>query len=643
MNAYTILNQLNFASIFINSVLDEEEYPLRSWRDDGAVPDRKVCSERHVIFFLFAVCLLLTGMLGGIAYVIVHLKMPDVSTVANYDPPQATLIYDRNGAIIERFYKENRTLIPLSEMHHLLPKAFVAAEDGRFYEHSGLDFISVIRALLNNIREGRRGQGGSTITQQVAKSLLLTPEKTYIRKFKEAILAWRIDSLLTKDEILYIYLNQIYLGEGAYGVEAASRVYFGKKAKDLTLAEVAILAGLPQAPSKYSPSKNPEAAAARQKYVLNRMASEGFISAEMAQEAFQTAVTIRSSYSPFDSSYGYYLEIVKHQANEFLQQPLIEMGAKIYTNLDQNMQNRATQAVQAGVRASLARQKVQGRMNIQPQGALVCLERISGKVRALVGGTDYSASSYNRAYQAKRPAGSSFKPFVYLAALEQGWQPQSIIDDSPLSVTGENGSVWEPKNYTREFHGETTLAMALAHSYNAATVRLMQHVGVKRVYAVARDVGITSEMPADLSLALGTVDVSLVEMTAAFTPFVNDGMFIAPSFIDRIEYRNGTTLRGAGGEKRQVCESATARQMKSMLEGVVRYGTAQRAKGLPGVTGGKTGTSDNSRDAWFIGFNGDLITGVWVGNDHNEPLGYDESGGHTAVPIWYDFMKGSKR
>ena len=622
-------------------MIGEEEIRLRSCLDESRPPG-KVYSERHIIGFLFAICLMTLACIGGVASFIDSLKMPDLNMVANYDPPQATLIYDRRGNVIERFFKENRTLVPLSEMHHLLPKAFVAAEDGRFYEHSGLDFISVIRAIISNLREGRKSQGASTITQQVARALLLSPEKTYIRKFKEAILAWRIDRLLTKDEILFIYLNQIYLGEGAYGVEAASRVYFNKRAKELTLAEVALLAGLPQAPSKYSPNKAPEAAAARQRYVLNRMVADGCISAELAEEAYQTPISISRAYTPFEPVNGYYLEIVKHQANEFLQQPLLQLGAKIYTNLDQDMQNKAQKAVLAGVRSSLARAKAQGRIDQQPQAALICMEYTSGKVRALIGGTDYSASSYNRAVQAKRPAGSIFKPFVYLVALQEGWQPQSLIDDSALSIDTGVGT-WEPQNYSREFHGETTLALALAHSYNAATVRLMQQVGVKKVQVAARAAGISSEMPADLSLALGTVDVSLLEMTAAYSPFVNDGKYTAPAFIDRIEYSNGKVLRGSGGEQRQSCDSGVSRQMRGMLEGVIRYGTGQRAKGLPGSTAGKTGTSDNNRDAWFIASNGELMTGVWVGNDHNQPLGDDENGGRTAAPIWYDFMKGVRR
>ncbi len=566
------------------------------------------------------------------------LEIPDVRSVAKYTPPQATVIYDRHGQVIERVFAENRTVVSLDAMNPLLPKAFVAAEDGRFFEHAGLDLISVLRAVFVNIRSGRKSQGGSTITQQVARALLLTPEKTYIRKFKEAILAWRIDTLLTKNEILYIYLNQIYLGEGAYGVEAAAQVYFGKHSSNLTLSEVALLAGLPQAPSRYSPIKHLKRARARQRYVLNRMAEDGYILPDSARNAFASNLRIKKSRSSYDSANGYYLEVVKKQAFEKIGMPLEQAGAHIYTYLDPAMQYNATQAVINGIQAAGARQTLRkDRPGKAPQGALVCLERNSGRVRALVGGADFKVSPFNRATQAKRPAGSIFKPFVYAAALQSGWQPLSIISDAPLSISGGTHGKWQPKNYSGEYHGDTTLETALAKSYNVATVRLMQKVGVKKVHAMAEAAGIQSKMPPDLSLALGAVDVSLLEMTAAYGPFANGGRYTSPTFIDHITY-GGERLKNDLPMKIQTLSADTALKMRTMLEGVVKQGTGTRAVGLPGITGGKTGTSDENRDAWFVGFNGNYVTGVWVGHDRNETLGNKESGGRTAVPIWREFM-----
>lgn len=620
------------------TIPDEQIDPAEQSAAPAASPRKKPYNEKHINGFLFFICLLLTGFLGTLLLILKMLAIPDLQSVSNYAPAQATIIYDRHGREIDRVFTENRTVVPLAAMNPLLPKAFVAAEDGRFFEHPGLDMLSVLRAMVVNMQSGRKSQGGSTITQQVARALLLTPEKTYIRKFKEAILAWRIDTLLTKEEILYIYLNQIYLGESAHGVEAASRIYFGKSAAELDLAEVALLAGLPQAPSKYSPIKNLELARARQRYVLNRMAADGYISDEEARSAYEGPLILRESRQTSPKGNGYYLDIVKKQAATLLGRPLQEAGARISTYMDQEIQQQAFEAVESGLKAARGRQIVAGATaDAPPQGALVCLEKNNGRVLAIVGGADYESSPFDRATQARRPAGSIFKPFVYAAALESGWQPGSVISDAPLSMADGHGGNWRPKNYSGEYHGDITLETALANSYNLATVRLMQKVGVKKVQAMAAAAGIKAAMPPDLSLALGAVDVSLLEMTAAYGPFANHGWYIEPSFIDTIEF-NGEKLNRKTPVRVQSMEPPTALGMRMMLESVVRNGTGRRAGGLPGITGGKTGTSNNNRDAWFIGFNGKYLAGVWVGYDHNQPLGNSEGGGRTAVPIWREFI-----
>lgn len=599
--------------------------------------------EETVYGFLFAVWFLALAAVALFYQGVLWLHLPALNAVTDYQPPQATLILDRNGEVVEHIAQEYRIFTPLTDMPPLLSKAFVAAEDGRFYRHSGLDFLSIPRAIYSNLKDGKRSQGASTITQQVVRALLLTPEKTYIRKLKEAILAWRIDRLLTKEQILTIYLNEIYLGKGAYGVEAAAQTYFGKESRQLTLAEVALLAGLPQAPSRYSPGKSQEAAIARQRYVLNRMVVEGYISQDEARAAFADPLYFRDrtgasvSPSPSPTANVWYLDLVKRRAAEILKRPLAGAGAKIYTFLDQKLQKKANDAVENGAQAVVSRWALRGQRRLPPQAALVCIEPDSGRVAALIGGLDFSASSFNRAAQARRPAGSVFKPFVYAVALQKGSQPDALIDDTPLTVDMGQGNAWSPKNVDDKYHGQISLSRALAISSNVAAVRLLRQVGIEPVRELARQAGIASPMPSDLSLALGAVDVSPIEMTAAFAVFANNGMFHEPIVIDHIETADGQYLSG-GGSGRHVLPEDIARSMKTMLTGAVREGTGSLAA-LPATVAGKTGTSNDNRDAWFIGFTDHYLAGVWVGYDHNEELGEREGGGHTAAPIWRNFMR----
>lgn len=600
---------------------------------------KKVYDERHIFagiaLLAFVQITFVVLLLAGLD----SLRLPDISSVAKYKPAEATRIYDRYGRLIDKMFVENRNVVPLSEMASLLPKAFVAAEDGRFYEHPGLDLISVFRAAINNARSGGRGQGGSTITQQVAKSLLLTPEKTYIRKIREAILAWRIDKLLTKDEILYIYLNQIYLGEGAHGVEAASQTYFGKSAKDINLAEISILAGLPQAPSKYSPMRHKKRAEARQKYVLNRMAADEYISSEDAQQAYGYKLKIRNKRNFSQPEYGYYLDVVKSEARAVLGGNLQHAGAKIYTNLDPGLQKKAAKAVLQGAVAIEIKQSARGqRVKHVPQGALVCIENGSGRVRALIGGRDYKESPFNRAVQAKRPVGSTIKPFVYAVALEKGRRPNSLVSDAPFSIKGKDGKLWSPKNYSGRFHGDVTMSTALTHSYNAATLRLLQETGYSRVHSSLKNAGITQSLQKDLSLALGAVDLTLLEMTGAYTNFAEQGVYTKPQFIRAITLANGNSLALAKPAKQRVFSRTVARNMEGMLNQVVKNGSGRKAAHIASIRGGKTGTSNSNRDAWFIGFTDQYTTGVWFGNDMNDPLGKKATGGSVAAPAWAKFM-----
>ena len=595
---------------------------------------KKPYNEKHIIGFLFGICLSLTLFVGTLLLVLSLLKVPDIRSIAEYQPSQATEILDRHGNVIERIYSENRTVISLSQMPVYLPQAFVAAEDGRFYEHPGLDLWSVFRAAINNMKSGRRGQGGSTITQQVAKSLLLTPEKTYLRKFKEAILAWRIDTLLSKDDILHIYLNQIYLGNGAYGVEAASQVYFGKRARDITLGEAAILAGLPQAPSRYAPHRNMKAALNRQRYVLNRMAADKYVSEAAARRAYTQPVKIAEKSSKRRGVNGYFIQLVKKQAEKILGQSLNRAGVRIRTTMDSKQQRKAAVALRKGIASSFSKNsKV-------VQGAIISIDACNGGVRALVGGKDFNKSAFDRATQARRSAGSLFKPILYAAAFEKGFTPDSTLMDSPFVISGHDGKEWRPKNFSGKHYGETTLRTALVNSRNIIAIKLLQKVGIKRVQKLAEKFGIRPPITSDLSLALGATGVSLLEITAAYSPFVCNGKYYSPTLISSIDSNSGRKVFRAKPLGKKVVKTQVAADMKDLLVEVVKSGTGKRAGGLSQVTGGKTGTTNDNRDAWFVGFSGKKLGGVWLGYDNNKSLGQGKSGGVVAAPIWRDFMSG---
>jgi penicillin-binding protein 1A len=596
---------------------------------------KKPLNEKHIIGFLFSISLVLTLFLGSLLLGLVLLKIPDIRTISEYQPSQASEILDRHGNVIKRIYTENRTVIPLSTMPPFLPQAFVSAEDSRFYSHPGLDLWSVFRAAINNMKSGHRGQGGSTITQQVAKSLLLTPEKTYLRKFKEAILAWRIDTLLSKDEVLHIYLNQIYLGNGAHGVEAASQAYFAKHAKDLNLGEAALLAGLPQAPSRYAPHRHLEAAQKRQRYVLNRMTAEGYVDSDTAREAFEQPLSLASGREEALGISGYFVQLVRKQAEKILDTSLNRAGVRIFTTMDSMEQKQAAAALRHGVTEYFT-----GKNKVQ--GAVVSIDACNGRVRALTGGLDFNQSAFDRATLARRSAGSLFKPILYSTAFAHGYSPQSTIVDSPLSVRGGDGKMWNPKNFSGRYFGETSLTEALIHSRNIVAIKLLQKVGIKKVTKLAEQFGIQPPITADLSLALGTTGVSLLEITAAYSPFVCQGSYVAPVLITTIERNNGKQIYRAKPATRQVLDQTVAAEMKGLLTEVVRRGTGKRAAGLPAPTGGKTGTTNENRDAWFVGFTQERLGGVWLGHDDNSSLGRGKNGGAVAAPIWRDFMDGTK-
>ncbi|MEN8140014.1 MAG: PBP1A family penicillin-binding protein [Thermodesulfobacteriota bacterium] len=595
-------------------------------------------NQNHLGLFFISMAMLLTGLIAALLFAFVALDIPAINSLTSYQPPQTTIIKDRYGHIIDRIYLENRMVVDLGAMPELLPKAFVAAEDARFFDHVGVDSISVLRAIINNVRRGGRGQGGSTITQQVARSLLLTREKTYLRKIKEAILAYRIDKVLSKEEILHIYLNQIYLGEKAHGVGAAAQTYFGKEANELNLAEMSLLAGLPQAPSRYSPFRNYAAAKKRQRYVLNRMAAEGYISSSAARKTFDQPLLWAPRRQDFVQA-RYFLQYVRnHLFRRYGRAQVETAGFTVETTLDPAFQREAALAVEKGV-ASWALRSGKGRRR-PPQAALVTIENSSGKVRALTGGVHFYQSQFNRAYQARRQPGSAFKPLVFAQAFSTSFSPASIINDEPLKILGpRKQNTWRPRNFSGHYFGPTTLSTALVKSRNVVAIKLLQKVGIDNVINLAQEMGINSNLHPNLSLALGASEVSLLELTSAYTVFAAAGRYHEPIFINRILNQHGQVMEAQQPQAKQVLDPRAAFQVTRMLQDVIRQGTGKMAGGLPGHSAGKTGTTDSNMDAWFVGYTPELSTGVWMGFDLKKPLGQKETGGKACAPIWLDYMR----
>jgi penicillin-binding protein 1A len=591
---------------------------------------------------LLATGSLVTCFIGGLLYLFVSLDIPEIGMLKNYQPPVTSFILDADGEVVERLFEQNRILVPYDQIPELLIHAFIAAEDGRFFEHDGLDGWSILRALVHNLKSGSRGQGGSTITQQVARALLLSPEKTYTRKFTEAILAYRIDSALSKEEILHIYLNQIYFGAGAYGVEAAARTYFGKHTRELNLAEISILAGLPQAPSRYSPLRHFNRAKNRQAYVLNRMAEDGYITPTMARNAFKQGLFWAPPERPNQEA-GYFLQQVRNQVQQkYGRQRLLTEGLTIHTTLDRRLQKAAVLAAEEGLRQWEARHQspTQQAASLPPQVALVAMEADSGRVRAVVGGSSFSQSQFDRALQARRQPGSAFKPIIYAAALAHGYTPASLIDDAPLRLQGARlGQFWEPRNFDGRFRGPTTLRNGLIQSNNIVTIKLLQTTGITPVAALAKRMGIISPLTGDLSMALGSSEVSLLELTTAYSVFANGGNFQEPIFITRIEDASGRILEETRPNPQPVLDEALAFQVTHLLQGVIAEGTGRRVRALGIPAAGKTGTTDQNMDAWFVGYTPELTAGVWVGYDQKISLGRMETGSQAAAPIWLSFMQ----
>jgi penicillin-binding protein 1A len=723
---------------------------------------RTVKPKKRPLFFRvarFFVWSTLFAILAGICTMVglyLHFAsdLPQINTLMDYRPPVVTTIYSDDGIKLAELFKERRFVIGLDQMPDHLKNAFVSAEDSRFYEHKGLDFMGILRAAIKNIEAGGIVQGGSTITQQVTKSFLLTPERSFSRKIREAILAYRIDNTFDKDEILFLYLNQIYLGQGAYGVEAAARAYFGKTALDLNLAEASILAGLPKAPSRDDPIRHPARSKQRQIYVLNRMIEDGHITQAQAAQAQETPLKFASSSNLFLEHAPDYTEYIRRmvqdkygedmlykgglvirssvnvqmqragyaalqkglteldkrigwrgpikklalgQMDAFIEEleknseatPLIEgmvvtgvvkevsderktalvnMGGAIGEIPIRNMRwartlnpekayfdariSNPSQALSAGdVILVRAVKRPEGEdlwelaLEQEPivQGAILCVETGTGQVKAMIGGYDFSKSQFNRAVQAIRQPGSAFKPIIYAAALDhpsKKFTPATKLIDTAIVFQDESmDSVWKPKNYQQTFYGPTLLRDALAHSRNVVTIKILQDIGINYAIDYSRRLGISSPIARDLTIALGSSGTTLLEMVTAFSVFANQGTLINPAFIASIEDRDGRVLESWEPKGRQAIDESTAFVMTHLLQGAVENGTGWRAKALGRPVAGKTGTTNNLNDTWFVGYTPEFVTGVWVGFDNEQPLGKGETGSRTASPIWVDFMQ----
>ena len=690
--------------------------------------------------------LLFTGLLAGVGagwfiYTSYIKDLPDFTEIKEYRPPVVNRIYARDGRLMGEFYAERRIEVPYSRLPRHLVLAFVAAEDSRFFEHPGVDVWGILRAFLRNVEAGEIVQGGSTITQQVVKRVLLTSEKSYARKIREAVLAYRIDKYLTKEEILTLYLNHIFLGRGSYGVEAAALEFFSKHVEDLTLAESALLAGIPKAPSRYSPYLNPQKAKERQAYVLRRMAEEGFITKEEAANALRQPIRLKPLRPDWVKECGYFTEHVRGLLEDrFGKEQVLNLGLKVYTTADVDLHREAQKDIREGLQNLVKRNGYRGPLrhlnakdqvafikrqigyfekyparqgilvsalvyqgakkgqgvqirfgnhfgvlapppadpdsqglppvrlsalrpgdvvlvrladqdgqkrwtaSLEPapmvQSALLSMELKSGKVRVMMGGKDFGDSTFNRAFQAHRQPGSAFKPIIYAAAVERGYGPNSTLLDEPLSLPGgRRGEWWTPQNYDHTFTGPIPLSTALARSRNIPAVRMMMALGVPAVVNMAKTLGIASPIYPNYASALGASEVTLLELTRAYSVFPNRGYLVDPVFINRLEDRDGRVLFEAHPRPRLVIKPETADIMTNLLIGVVQRGTATRVRVLERPMGGKTGTTNKTRDAWFVGFTPSLITGVWVGMDDERSLGPKETGSQAAAPIFISYMK----
>ena len=586
---------------------------------------------------------------------------PDVRLLRGYIPDEASVVLDRNGVELMKLYRVRRVVVPLDSLPAYVPQAFVAIEDRRFYEHNGVDWARALGAAWANLRAGGIAEGFSTITMQLARNLfpdrLPARERTLGRKLGEIRVARAIEQTYDKDEILELYINQIYFGSGAWGVEAASRVYFGKPAAELTLAEAALLAGIVRAPSRLNPRANRTLSLGRRQLVLRRMAAEGFVTQAEAAEAMEAPLRLARGGATEDSAAAYFVEVARQIVERRFGEAVYTGGLRIYTTLDLRTQEvaeaeltRQLAAIEAGAYGPYRHPTYRGRRapadtaeSSTPylQGAMVVMEVETGDVLALVGGRDFRDSRFDRAVQSRRQPGSAFKPFVYAAAVAEGYPTTHVLDDSPLRIVQAGGRAWAPRNFGGSYAGPIPMREALVQSRNVATVRLAQEVGIRDVIRMARRLGVGGDLPEYPSIAIGAGGVSLLDMTAAYAVFAGLGRRVEPRFILRVEDRAGRVLWRPEVRSRRALDPGVAFLVLDMMRDVVNRGTgtAVRAVGYTGPAAGKTGTTNDATDVWFIGVTPSLAAGVWIGLDRPQPIVPGATGGRLAAPVWGRVMR----
>jgi penicillin-binding protein 1A len=570
---------------------------------------------------------------------------PTAAEIRSFRPAEGGRILDRNGQTVGRLAVVRRVNVPLSRVPLHVRQAFIATEDRRFLEHNGLDWRGVARAVVRNVASLGVREGFSTITMQVARNTFvsrLASERSLRRKLMELRVARLLEQSLTKEQILELYLNVIYLGNGVYGVEAASRDLFGRSVEHITLAEGAMLAALPKGPSAYTPRRDPARAERRRNLVLALMADEEYISAERAAAGARQPLEIeRKPWRPARPDDSYAVDAVRALVDSVLRSRELQEGdVTVYTTLDLAAQRAAARAVSG--RAAAIQREARGSARVE--GAMVAIDPRTGDIRAMIGGRRYERGGFNRATSARRQPGSAFKPFVYAAALAAGLTPATPVDDDPVEVE-EDGRVWMPANYGDEYLGRITMRRALMRSSNAATVRVSRAVGEERVVAAARKNGIVSPLQPVPSIALGSAEVTPLELVAAYAPFANGGYRVRPRLVRRIEAADGTLLWASETVRTPAMNERDAYQLTSMLRSVVDHGTGRvvRSMGVRGAVAGKTGTTNNGADVWFVGYTPTVVAGFWFGHDTPRSLSGDASGGRLAAPAWADFYKAGWR
>ena len=581
-----------------------------------------------IVFFMVVAAAILFFMIS----VATENKFADISS---YRMPSSSIIYASDGEIIASFGYHQRKIIPLKSVARIAIDAVVATEDSRFFEHGPIDFKGILRALVSDIISGKFSEGGSTITQQLVKNIFLSPEKSIYRKTVEVVLAYKMENRYSKKKILELYLNEIYFGNGSYGIEDAAERYFGVSASHLNLLESAALAGVIEAPSRYNLYRHPRLARERISHVLKRMYELGKITEKQYQNALNGNLKLRSKSIP-SWAYGYFTEYVRQKViRMFGEKVLYNGGLRVYTTLNPLYQKIATTEIKKG----LIRLRRKGSM---PQGAALVIRQHTGEILAMVGGFSFRISPFNRAYQARRQVGSAFKPIVYTAAIANGFSPNDMLLDEPISFKFHN-KVWTPENYERKYRGNVTLRYALAHSINIATINLIAQIGINETIKYARKLGITSKLPRNYTLALGSASLSAFELATAYGTIANYGIRKELYAIKKITGPNGRVYYSHKDNSKRVLKVSTGFIMTKMLQDVIEDGTGRAAKVLGVPLAGKTGTTNGYKNAWFAGYSPDYLTVVWTGYDNGKSLGWGETGAKAALPIWIGIMRGIMR